>query len=153
MADKIYLKIEKDWQDNPREKLSYPIADKNGTVYRYGLSSALTYAKANNETEVVKKVKALYKKYGIREDIGMVDRKVIESVDEGFKINIKPYKGKLITDKKVFVSSDENTVGYTAYEREEFIGIVLMNYYNSEQSVLVCKEDFKDLIDSIKKFS
>lgn len=68
MADKIYLKIEKDWQDNPREKLSYPIADKNGTVYRYGLSSALTYAKANNETEVVKKVKALYKKFSIDEE-------------------------------------------------------------------------------------
>ena len=83
MADKIYLKIEKDWQDNPREKLSYPIADKNGTVYRYGLSSALTYAKANNETEVVKKVKALYKKYGINEDLSMKNK--IDLIIEGLE--------------------------------------------------------------------
>ena len=83
MADKIYLKIEKDWQDNPREKLSYPIADKNGIVYRYGLSSALTYAKANNETEVVKKVKALYKKYGINEDLSMKNK--IDLIIEGLE--------------------------------------------------------------------
>ena len=91
MADKIYLKIEKDWQDNPRERLSYPIADKNGTVYRYVLSSALTYAKANNETEVVKKVKDLYKKYNISEELCIMEkhRLIIEGlensrIDEAF---------------------------------------------------------------------
>lgn len=99
-ADKIYLKIEKDWQDNPREKLSYPIADKNGTVYRYGLSSALTYAKANNETEVVKKVKALYKKYGINEGLSMKDKigLIIEGLENRKTISEGFTKSKILDD-------------------------------------------------------
>ena len=63
LAKKIYLKVEPDWQEKPSERLSYPIADKSGTVYRYGLASAMTYAKANNETEVINKLKKLYKEY------------------------------------------------------------------------------------------
>lgn len=100
MADKIYLKIEKDWKDNPREKPSYPIADKNGTVYRYGLSSALTYAKANNETEVVKKVKALYKKYGINEDLSMKNKigLIIEGLENRKFVSEGFTKSKILDD-------------------------------------------------------
>lgn len=75
-AKDVYIKIGKNWQEDPYNRLSYPIADKNGTVYRYGLSSALAYAKANNETEVVSKVKKLYKKFGIDEQ---AERKIIEA--------------------------------------------------------------------------
>ena len=64
LAKKVYLKIEPNWKENPLERLKYPIADKNGTIYRYALSTALTYAKANHETDVISKVKKLYKKYG-----------------------------------------------------------------------------------------
>ena len=76
LAKKVYMKIEPNWQEDPKNRLSYPIADKNGTVYRYGLSSALAYAKANNEKEVVNKVEKLYKQYGIDE------RCVIEAIVE-----------------------------------------------------------------------
>ena len=68
LAKKIYLKIEPNWQEKPSERLSYPIADKNGTIYRYALSTALTYAKANNETEVINKINKLYKKFGLNGD-------------------------------------------------------------------------------------
>ena len=67
LADKIYIKIEKNWQEDPKNRLKYPIADKHGNIYRYGLSTALAYAKANNETEVIKKINKLYKKFGINE--------------------------------------------------------------------------------------
>lgn len=77
-AKDIFLKIDKNWQEDPYNRLSYPIADKNGTVYRYGLSSALAYAKANNETEVINKVEKLYKEYNIQEETDMI--KVIEAV-------------------------------------------------------------------------
>lgn len=97
LAKKIYLKIEPNWQEKPSERLSYPIADKNGTVYRYALSSAMTYAKANNETEVINKLKKLYKQYGIDEGS---DMKVVEAV-----VNEKTYKnmfgGKYNTKKKI----------------------------------------------------
>lgn len=76
LAKKVYMKIEPNWQEDPKSRLSYPVADKNGTVYRYGLASALTYAKANNETEVIKKVEKMYKQYGIDE------RCIIEAIVE-----------------------------------------------------------------------
>jgi len=76
-AKDIYLKIEPNWEEDPSKRLSYPIADKTGTIYRYGLSTALAYAKANNETEVIDKLNKLYKKYNLSEEKNM---KVIEAV-------------------------------------------------------------------------
>lgn len=67
-AKKIYLKIDSDWKDHPRTAFHYPVADKNGNIYRYALSSALTFAKANNDREVISKVESLYKKYNIEEN-------------------------------------------------------------------------------------
>lgn len=144
MADKIYLKIEKDWQDNPREKLSYPIADKNCTVYRYGLSSALTYAKANNETEVIKKVKALYKKYNIMEDLcimekqrliieGLENNRIDESkVTEGFQMTFGASICK--SGKKLFATNYDTCVVYEAIDVEngKKDGIIITNEYNGK---------------------
>ena len=36
-AKDIYLKIEPNWEEDPSSRLSYPIANKNGTIYRYAL--------------------------------------------------------------------------------------------------------------------
>lgn len=61
----VYAQVEDSWEDAPSENLKYPIMEiKNGkAVYnRYGLASALGYAKAEKDEEVISKVEALYKK-------------------------------------------------------------------------------------------
>lgn len=67
----VYLVVEEGWEDAPSSKLKYPVMEiKDGkAVYnRYGLASALAYAKQNNETAVVTKVESLYKKLDIEDD-------------------------------------------------------------------------------------
>lgn len=66
----VYAQVEEGWEDAPSEKLKYPIMLIEGdtAVYaRYGLSSALGYAKAENNTSVVSKVEKLYKTINIEE--------------------------------------------------------------------------------------
>lgn len=68
LVKKVYLIVEEGWEDSPSSKLKYPIMEiKDGkAVYnRYALASALGYAEQHNETEVIKKVKSLYKKLDI----------------------------------------------------------------------------------------
>lgn len=73
----VYMIVEEGWQDTPSEKLKYPVMQLKGDTFvynRYGLSSALGYAEKENETEVVRKVKSLYKKLDIDEG----DKKMAE---------------------------------------------------------------------------
>lgn len=60
-----YMLVEEGWQDAPSEHLKYPVMQIKGDtlVYnRHGLSSALAYAKKENETAVVNKIEKIYKK-------------------------------------------------------------------------------------------
>lgn len=66
----VYAEVEEGWEDAPSEKLKYPIMLIEGdtAVYaRYGLASALGYAKAENNTSVVDKVEKLYETIKIKE--------------------------------------------------------------------------------------
>ena len=87
----VYLVVEEGWEDAPSEKLKYPVMEIIGdkAVYnRYGLASALGYAKANGEDEVVKKVEKLYKDLEIEDKKDEEEKKVenseviVEPVDE-----------------------------------------------------------------------
>ena len=74
----VYMLVEDGWEDAPSEKLKYPVMEIKGdsVVYnRDGLSVALGYAKKENETEVIKKVEAIYKKLGLgkEEDAKMAE--------------------------------------------------------------------------------
>lgn len=67
----VYMKVEEGWKDAPSEKLKYPVMQfKDDTlVYnRNGLSSALGYAKAENETDVVSKIEKIYESLDIKDD-------------------------------------------------------------------------------------
>lgn len=60
-----YMLIKDGWQDAPSEKLKYPVMQIKGDTLVYnkgGLSSALGYAKKENETAVVNKIEKIYKK-------------------------------------------------------------------------------------------
>lgn len=66
----VYAEVEENWEDSPSSKLKYPIMliEDNVAVYaRYGLSSALGYAKAENNTSVIDKVEKLYETLKINE--------------------------------------------------------------------------------------
>ena len=74
----VYMLVEDGWEDAPSEKLKYPVMEIKGdsVVYnRDGLSAALGYAKKEDETEVIKKVEAIYKKLGLgkEEDAKMAE--------------------------------------------------------------------------------
>lgn len=68
LVKNVYLLIEKDWEDKPSEALKYPVMqlDEDTFVYnRDALSSALSYAKKENETSVITKLEKIYKKLGL----------------------------------------------------------------------------------------
>lgn len=70
LVKSVYMQVESGWEDAPSEKLKYPVMEFKGDelVYnRGGLSLALGYAKAGNESAVVSKVESIYKKLGLDE--------------------------------------------------------------------------------------
>lgn len=71
LVKSVYLLVEDGWKDAPSEHLKYPVMmlDSDKFIYnRNALSSALAYAKQNDETEVVNKIKAIYKKLDLDDD-------------------------------------------------------------------------------------
>ena len=71
LVKSVYLLVEDGWKDAPSEHLKYPVMMLDGDKFIYNrnaLSSALSYAKQNDETEVVNKIKAIYKKLDLDDD-------------------------------------------------------------------------------------
>lgn len=71
LVKSVYLLVEDGWKDAPSEHLKYPVMMLDGDKFIYNrnaLSSALAYAKQNDESEVVNKIKAIYKKLDLDDD-------------------------------------------------------------------------------------
>lgn len=69
----VYALVEDGWQDAPNEHLKYPLMQLVGDTFyynRYALSSALAYAKQENETAVISKVEKLYRKFNLKDEGG-----------------------------------------------------------------------------------
>ena len=69
----VYALVEDGWQDAPSQHLKYPIMQLVGDTFyynRYGLASALAYAKQEGEHAVISKVEKLYKKFKIEDEGG-----------------------------------------------------------------------------------
>lgn len=70
IAHDVYALVEDNWESSPSEHLKYPLMELVGDTFYYNrgaLSSALGYAKKENESEVVAKVEKLYKKFKLEE--------------------------------------------------------------------------------------
>lgn len=74
----VYMLVEDGWEDAPSEHLKYPVAQLvDDTFYynRYGLASALAYAKQEKEDAVVAKIEKIYDKFDLdkekKEDMAM----------------------------------------------------------------------------------
>lgn len=64
----VYMLIENGWEEAPSEHLKYPVMELKGDTFVYnrdGLTSALGYAKKEDETTVVNKIEKIYKKLGL----------------------------------------------------------------------------------------
>lgn len=74
----VYMDVEEGWEDAPSSRLKYPVMQFKGDTLVYnrdGLSSALGYAKAENDSEVVKKVEAIYEKLDLDREKDMAEKK------------------------------------------------------------------------------
>lgn len=117
----VYGVVEDGWQEAPSEHLKYPLMQLVGDTFYYNrnaLSSALAYAKQNNEQEVINKVEKLYKDFDLvdegsekmaekkfdelegREVYAVVIRKVQEHLGKDYFVNS-------IQDDKVVVTNEE----------------------------------------------
>ena len=85
LVKSVYLLVEDGWKDAPSEHLKYPIMMLDGDKFIYNrnaLSSALAYAKQNDETEVVNKIKAIYKKLDLDDDSERKEEAKMEEIKE-----------------------------------------------------------------------
>lgn len=68
LAPKVCMKLEDGWEDREVTKLGYPVMMLHEGKWVYstkGLSSALGYAKKEDETEVINKIEKIYKKLSL----------------------------------------------------------------------------------------
>ena len=85
LAPKVCLRLEAGWEDREVTKLGYPVMGLYDGEWRYStkaLSSALAYAKQNDETEVVNKIKAIYKKLDLDDDSERKEEAKMEEIKE-----------------------------------------------------------------------
>lgn len=73
LVKSVYALVEDGWQDAPSQHLKYPIMQLVGDTFyynRYALSSALAYAKQENEQSVISKIEKLYRKFNLEDEGG-----------------------------------------------------------------------------------
>lgn len=71
LAPKVCLKLEDGWENREITKLGYPVMGLYDGKWRYStraLSSALAYAKQNDERDVANKIEAIYKKLDLDDE-------------------------------------------------------------------------------------
>lgn len=122
LAPKVCMKLEPGWEDREVTKLGYPVMMLHDGKWVYavkGLSSALGYAKKENETEVINKVEKIYKKLGLYSDRKEDDAKMAETTEK-FEIEGRKAWAKVIKKvqdhegKGVYVDSiEDNHIIYT----------------------------------------
>ena len=98
LAPKVCLRLEEGWEDREVTKLGYPVMGLYDGEWRYStkaLSSALAYAKQNDETEVVNKIEAIYKKLDLDDDSERKEDKKMAEI-EFSAVNIGDLWGMLL---------------------------------------------------------
>lgn len=77
----VYMLVEDGWEEAPSEHLKYPVMELKGDTFVYnrdGLTSALGYAKKENEATVVNKIEKIYKKLDLDDNEGGKEEKMAE---------------------------------------------------------------------------
>lgn len=82
LVKSVYALVESGWEESPSEHLKYPIMQLKGDTFVYNrgaLSSALGYAKKEEETAVVSKIEKIYKKLGLDSE-GKEEKKMSKEI-------------------------------------------------------------------------
>lgn len=162
-----YMLVEDGWEDAPSEHLKYPVMCFEGDklVYnRYGLSSALAYAKQENETSVINKIKAIYKKLDIDDDSERKEEKDMAEI-EFSAVNIGDLWGKLYTAMSDLRHWEYSIKGIYEQDNQKFavvyddnMKLYRLNFSLTEEGlslsdeIIEVKEEFIET-DNMKKFA
>lgn len=115
LVKSVYLLVEDGWKDAPSEHLKYPVMMLEGDKFVYNrnaLSSALAYAKQNDETEVVNKIEAIYKKLDLDDDSERKEEAKMEEIKELAAIEVEAEstleeKKEEMTEPEIEVKAEE----------------------------------------------
>ena len=162
-----YMLVEDGWEDAPSEHLKYPVMCFEGDtlVYnRYGLSSALAYAKQENETTVINKVEAIYKKLDIDNDSERKEDEKMTEIDFS-AVNIGDLWGKLYNSMRDLRHWDYYIKGIYEQDNKKFaiiyddnMKLYRLDFSLTEEGlslsdeIVEVKEEFIET-DSMKKFA
>lgn len=162
-----YMLVEDGWEDSPSEHLKYPVMCFEGDtlVYnRYGLSSALAYAKQENETSVINKVEAIYKKLDIDDDSERKEDKEMTEIDFS-AVNIGDLWGKLYNAMRDLRHLEYYIKGIYEQDNKKFaivydddMKLYRLDFSLTEEGlslsdeIIEVKEEFIET-DSMKKFA
>lgn len=142
----VYMKVENGWKDAPSDKLKYPVMQFKGDTLVYnrnGLSSALGYARAENETDVVSKIEKIYKSLDIEDDNDNKESKGKESKtmqEQKFEIEGRKAWGDVIAK----VQDHEGKDAYVdSVEKDHIIYTKGDERYRVEADVKVGEDDKK----------
>lgn len=139
LVHKVYGIVENGWEQAPSEKLQYPLMELiNDTLYynRYALSSALAYARQNNEEKVINKIQKLYKHFGLKEDNTEGEDNKMKNTK--FEIEGREAWGDVIKQ----VQSHEGKDAYVdSIEKDHIIYTIKNVRYRVEADVEVGKDD------------
>ena len=137
LAPKVCMKLETGWEDREVTKLGYPVMMLHDGKWVYavkGLSSALGYAKKENETAVINKVEKIYEKLGLGKE---EEAKMAENTTN-FEIEGRKVWGEII--KKV--QEHEGDGAYVdSVEKDHIIYTKDDIRYRVEADVKVGKDD------------
>ena len=70
LVKSVYLKVDSNWEEAPSERLGYPVMELKGDTFVYNrnaLANAKARAEQQNETEVLRKLNAIYNKLNLNE--------------------------------------------------------------------------------------
>ena len=162
-----YMLVEDGWEDAPSEHLKYPVMCFEGDtlVYnRYGLSSALAYAKQENETSVINKVEAIYKKLDIDDDSERKEDEKMAEIDFS-AVNIGDLWGQLYSSMRDLRHWDYYIKGIYEQDNKKFaiiyddnMKLYRLDFSLTEEGltlsdeIVEVKEEFIET-DSMKKFA
>ena len=117
----VYMLVEDGWEDAPSEHLKYPVMELKGDTFVYnreGLSSAIGYAKKEEETSVVNKLKKIYKNLDL-EDEGKEDEAKLSEVKE-------------INFAAVDIADMWDKIWDALYKREQGYNYSIVNVYEED---------------------
>ena len=167
LAPKVCLKLEEGWEDREVTKLGYPVMGLYDGKWRYStkaLSSALAYAKQNDEAEVVNKIKAIYKKLDLDDDSERKEDKKMAEI-EFSAVDIGDMWGRLYSAMREARNWDYGIQGIYEEDNQKFAILIddakklyRLDFSLTEDGltladeVVEVKQEFTET-DNIKKFA